>query len=86
LVGGASTLRVHGQETPIRAEVAQLASASGHADANELLAWMKQLPSAPRRVFITHGETEAATVLQSRIEKELGWNATVPEHRGWFDL
>ena len=86
LVGGARTLRVHGQETPIRAEVAQLASASGHADANELLAWMKQLPNAPRKVFITHGETEAATALQLRIEKELGWSATVPEHRSWFDL
>jgi metallo-beta-lactamase family protein len=37
-------------------------------------------------VFITHGETEAATALQLRIEKELGWSATVPEHRSWFDL
>ena len=86
LVGGARTLRVHGQETPIHAEVAQLASASGHADANELLAWMKQLPSAPRKVFITHGETEAATALQSRIEKDLGWSAVVPGHGDHFDL
>ncbi len=86
LVDGARTLRVHGLETPIRAEVAHLASASGHADANELLAWMKQLPSAPRKVFITHGETEAATALQSRIENEMGWSAVVPGHGDHVEL
>ncbi len=64
----------------------QLASASGHADADELLAWMKQLPKPPRRVFVTHGEPEAADALRSRIEHELKWNVTVPEHRDWFDL
>jgi metallo-beta-lactamase family protein len=86
MVGGARKLRIHGEEHAIRAEVGQLASASGHADADELLAWMKQMPQPPRRVFVTHGEPEAADALRARIAHELNWNVTVPEHRDWFDL
>jgi metallo-beta-lactamase family protein len=86
MVGGARKVRIHGQELPIRAEVGQLASASGHADADELLAWMRQLPEAPRQVFVTHGEAEAADALRARIAHELGWNVTVPEHRDWVSL
>jgi metallo-beta-lactamase family protein len=86
MVGGMQRVRIHGEEFPIRAQVGQLATASGHADSDELLAWMRQLPKPPRRVFITHGEPEAADALRSRIIHELGWNATVPEHRDWVDL
>jgi metallo-beta-lactamase family protein len=78
LAQGAQSLRIHGQEYPVRAQVGQLQSASSHADADELLAWMRLLPQPPRRVFITHGESEASAALQGRIERELGWKAEVP--------
>jgi metallo-beta-lactamase family protein len=78
LAQGAESLRIHGQEYPVRAQVGQLQSASSHADADELLAWMRLLPQPPRRVFITHGESEASAALRGRIEAELGWKAEVP--------
>jgi metallo-beta-lactamase family protein len=78
LAQGAQSLRIHGQEYPVRAQVGQLQSASSHADADELLAWMRLLPQPPRRVFITHGESEASAALRGRIEAELGWKAEVP--------
>ena len=78
LAQGAQGLRIHGQEYPVRAQVGQLQSASSHADADELLAWMRLLPQPPRRVFITHGESEASAALRGRIEAELGWKAEVP--------
>jgi metallo-beta-lactamase family protein len=34
----------------------------------------------PERVFVTHGELEAADALRQRIERELAWSALVPEH------
>jgi metallo-beta-lactamase family protein len=86
MVGGARRVRIHGQEFPILAEVGQLESASAHADSDELLAWMSRLPKPPRRVFVTHGEPEASDALRSRIDHELKWNVTVPEHRDWVDL
>lgn len=80
LAEGQPTLRIFGQDWPVRAEVVQLGSASAHADANQLLAWLRRLPQPPRRVFVTHGELAASDTLRARIERELGWRAMVPEH------
>lgn len=81
LVAGAPQIRIHGETLPVRAEVAQLQSASAHADADDLIAWLRQMPSAPRQVFVTHGEARASDALRHRIQTELGWSATVPEYR-----
>jgi metallo-beta-lactamase family protein len=85
LVAGARSVRIHGQPFAVHAEVGQLSSASSHADAEELLAWMRQMP-APRQVFITHGEPGASDALRSRIEHELRWPAAVPEYRETVEL
>ena len=86
LVAGADSVRIHGQQFEVRAEIGQLQTLSAHADADELMAWLRQLIAPPRRVFVTHGEPVAADVLRSRIEHELGWSAIAPEHRAEFDL
>ena len=81
MVAGARAVRIHGESVVVRAEVAQLQSASAHADANELIAWLRQLPAAPRQVFVTHGEPLASDALRQRIQADLGWQASVPEYR-----
>jgi metallo-beta-lactamase family protein len=80
LANGGTQLRMHGQDLPVRAEIVQLASASAHADASQLMAWLRALPRPPRRVFVTHGDMEASDQLRRRIETELHWQALVPEH------
>ena len=80
LARGGTQLRIHGQDLPVRAEIVQLASASAHADASQLMDWLRSLPHPPRRVFVTHGDMEASDVLRHRIETELRWQALVPEH------
>ncbi|KUO54816.1 MAG: MBL fold metallo-hydrolase RNA specificity domain-containing protein [Tsuneonella suprasediminis] len=79
LVQGKRTLRIFGDEIPIRAEVIQLEGLSGHADADELLAWMGKA-KPPQMTYVTHGEPDAADALRFRIEHELGWDVRVPEH------
>jgi metallo-beta-lactamase family protein len=86
LVSGAERIRIHGETFPVRAEVAQLSSASAHADANELISWLRLLPQVPKRVFITHGEPNASDALRARIQSELGWSVTVPEYRDEVEL
>ncbi|MDN3922219.1 MBL fold metallo-hydrolase RNA specificity domain-containing protein [Roseateles violae] len=80
LAAGAKTLRIHGEDVPVRAEVAQLGNLSGHADADELLAWLRGFARPPRQTFITHGEPAAADALRQRIERELGWRCRVPDY------
>lgn len=86
LADGAATLRMFGREVPVRAEVVQLRGTSAHADADELLAWMRAMPARPARTFVTHGEPDAADALRGRIEHELQWDAAVPELGATFDL
>lgn len=79
LAGGARNLRIFGQEHRIEAEVVQLETFSGHADADEILSWMGAA-APPRMTYLTHGELEAADTLRRRVAHELGRNARVPEH------
>ncbi len=77
---GAKSVRIHGQDVAVRAEVVQMRSASAHADASQLMDWLRALPQPPHRVFVTHGEMGASDALRHRIETELRWRAMVPEH------
>lgn len=86
LAGGARSVRIHGQDVPVNAQVIQLNSMSAHADSNELIAWMKQMPRPPKETFVTHGEPVSSDALRVRIERELGWKASVPEYRDAVEL
>lgn len=63
-----------------RQRLAQLQSASAHADAGQLLAWLRSMPTAPAQVYVVHGNLNATDRLCRRIETELDWRAVVPEH------
>jgi len=86
LAQGGSSLRIHGQDWPVRAEVLQLHASSAHADAPQLLNWLRAIPGQPQRAFVIHGEPEAADTLRRRIETELRWSALVPEHGSTWDV
>jgi metallo-beta-lactamase family protein len=80
LASGAATIRLHGKDLPVAAEIVQLSSASAHADGNQLLAWLEKMPKPPSQVYVVHGELEASDTLRQRIERELKMRAVVPEH------
>jgi metallo-beta-lactamase family protein len=72
-------VRIHKGEVPVHAEVTDLKGLSGHADAGEILRWLSGVHRAPRAVFLTHGEADAAFALAARITRERGFPAHVPE-------
>jgi len=86
MVAGAETIKIHGEYIPVHAEVKNLPMLSAHADAEEILRWLRNFRRPPRMTFITHGEPTASDVLRRRIQDELGWRATVPEHLEKTDL
>ncbi len=73
-------------DATVRAEVAQLDHLSAHADAAEILDWLKGLSRAPELTFITHGEPAAADALRQRIERELHWPCHLPYYTETVDL
>ena len=81
LAEGAKTLRIHGEDVPVKAEVIQLHQFSGHADRSELLQWMGAMPASPRQTFLVHGEPAAARALQSAVREKLNWRVDVAEYQ-----
>lgn len=73
------TVRIHGREVEVRAGVEQLSGLSAHADANELMRWVKDLP-APKKTFVVHGDDDARRALSERLEAEHGHSCISPEH------
>jgi metallo-beta-lactamase family protein len=78
LLSGERSLRIHGEDITIGAEVVSLPGMSAHADAGQLVRWLSTAPRAPRGIYLNHGEAGPADALRQRIERELGWPAMVP--------
>ncbi|MEV7414540.1 MBL fold metallo-hydrolase [Streptomyces sp. NPDC089919] len=78
LVDGARVLKMFGEYVPVRAEVADVPHFSAHADADQIIDWLRAAPP-PHTTYLVHGEEGAAGTLRDRIADELGWTAVVPK-------
>jgi len=79
-------VRIFGEPTRVRAEIASLDELSGHADQRELLAWIRPMAATLRRVFLVHGEYEQSTILAKLLKSEYNLDAVVPAPGDSFDL
>ena len=75
LVEGEEEVKMHGVMVPVKAQIEQIQSFSVHADADELIAWMKSTSEAPEQVLVVHGEAGAAETFSDRIKSQLGWRS-----------
>ena len=80
LLDGAKQIKMLGQVVNVAAKIERLDSMSAHADANEILRWLKGFTAPPRMTFIVHGEPAAAEALERRIQGELGWPTHIAKH------
>jgi len=87
IVEGEETVRIFGEEFPLRAKVETLTGFSGHADRDGLLAWAKAMQKKPTRTFVVHGEEEAATALAESLRTDLGFQMVeIPEPHQAFEV
>jgi len=73
LQDGAKTLRIFGQDVPVRAKVEQIHGLSAHADQDEILRWLGGFTRPPRMTWLVHGEPEGAQGLAETIRARLHW-------------
>jgi metallo-beta-lactamase family protein len=78
LVAGERSIRIFGQDVAVNAEIVSLPGMSAHADAGQIMDWLRTVKRPPQHVYITHGEHDAADALRRKIQQELGWHASVP--------
>lgn len=77
LVDGDPTVKIHGDEYQVKAEVHTVGGLSAHADMNDLLRWIGNFKSNPQ-VHVVHGEAEVKQDFRATLESRLGLRATVP--------
>jgi metallo-beta-lactamase family protein len=83
---GAKFTRIHGQEVPVAARIESIDAMSAHADAGEILHWLKLFKRPPAVTFLVHGEPGPMDTLKARIEKELKWVVKTPGHLERVDI
>ena len=86
LCDGAKQIKMLGQEVSVAAKIERLDSMSAHADATEIMRWLKNFMQPPQMTFIVHGEPQAAQALEQRIRAELNWPTHVAKHLERVDL
>ena len=86
ILEGQSLVRIHGRQWKVKANIARLDGFSGHADRQALLRWISHLKAAPKQIFLTHGDQQAAEDLGQLIHQQLGWQTTIPEYQQAFVL
>ena len=86
LFGGAKQIKLFGRMYDVLAKVKVLDLFSAHADYKEILEWLAHFQKAPKKVFLTHGELEAAQALKVKIEQRFGWDVVVPKLKESYDL
>jgi len=79
LQSGARTVRIHGEDVPVKARVASISGFSAHADEGEITRWLATFPAPPRRTFLVHGESGPLAAAKARMDA-LGWPAQVARH------
>src|SRR5215813_7807288 len=83
---GEKQVKVLGQWIPVRCKIEKIGGFSAHADWKEVVRWLQDIPTPPRRVFVIHGEPEAAEAMASHIRERFGWNIEVPQYGERIDL
>ena len=51
-----------------------------------MLAWVTSLQTPPRRLFVNHGEDEAASAFGTFLSEQTGWDVTVPDYKNEYVL
>lgn len=83
---GARSIRVLGDEYPVRAGVETLGGYSAHADRDELRGWLRRLGGPIRRAFVVHGEPTACQAMAKILREEGVRQVDIPRQGEGFDL
>lgn len=74
------TVRIFGEDRPVRARIEQVRRFSGHAGRTGLLNWLGHFRPPLPAVFLTHGEPPTLQSLAETIREEKGFQVHIPSY------
>ena len=78
LLEGVKEIKMYGKYYSVEANVILVEGLSAHGDQKDLLNWLSELENTPQKVFLIHGENEAADELRYQIKEHYNFECTVP--------
>ena len=85
LIDGVPSVKLFGEEIVVMARICNFRALSAHADRTGLLRWITSFSPKPRRVFVVHGEAEAASSFAAALQA-MGYQPIVPNYLAAYDL
>lgn len=86
ILDGEREVRIMKHWIPVNCRVVRVEGFSAHADWKDVLRWLGGLKIAPKIVFTTHGEPEAAQAMAEHIREKFGWKVVVPHYEQTVEL
>ncbi len=86
ILEGAKTVKLFGESIEVNAEIRNFNGVSGHADDKGLIRWASEFKTKPQRIFVNHGDDDAANTMTERLKNELGLVAVAPYNGDEWDL
>lgn len=83
---GNRRVKILGEEVEVRAQVEAVPGYSGHADEDELRAWVKALGGPIRRAFCVHGEPDGLEGMAKILKEEGVGEVHIPKLYESFEL
>jgi metallo-beta-lactamase family protein len=82
---GADTVRIHGEDVPVRARVEVLDGLSAHTDRRGIVAWLKDRRK-PSSIYLVHGDPDARVAMADYMKAKLGYDTHQPDYRETVEL
>lgn len=79
LLEGAKEIKMYGKYYNVEASVFLVEGLSAHGDQKDLMNWLSGLEQKPRKIFLVHGEKEAAQVFKTKIEAMYNVECMIPK-------
>lgn len=86
ILDGATSVRIMGEEVPVRAHIKAIGAYSAHADQRQLLEWLAPFKGSVKKIFLSHAEPDAAAVMSQKIREQFGIEAVAPAEHDSFVL
>jgi metallo-beta-lactamase family protein len=78
ILEGVKTVKIFGEEIPVKCRVKAIAGYSAHADQNRLLDWLRPMKLSLKKVFLVQGEEDQMLPLAQKIRDELAVETVIP--------
>jgi metallo-beta-lactamase family protein len=86
IVDGKKSVRIFGENIPVRASVHTFGGLSGHAGQSDLVRWFDSIAASRPRVFLTHGEERGRKPLGKIIEERYKVRVDYPGLRETIEI